>query len=106
MAKCEPEEIVGAVERHYEATEPLRTRMDDDYSLYRLDDYSGEDELDGFRKYTSNEPRTFANKAISLLAGAGLVLRVPQVKNKKTKEKYVTTRKGSCLVRYALPMNA
>lgn len=83
MAKRDPEEIAEAVERHYEATEPLRTRMDDDYSLYRLDDYSGEDELDGFRKYTSNEPRTFANKAISLLAGANLVLRVPQVKKQE-----------------------
>ena len=64
MAKksYKPEKIIDKVEGQYEATEPLRNRMDKDYSLYRLDPY---DAGDGYQSYTSNEPSTYADKIIS-----------------------------------------
>ena len=72
-----PEDIVKLVEGHERQTTQLRARMDDDYSLSRLDEYLGEEELDGFRKFTSNEPKTFLNKAVALLSSAKRVVRVP-----------------------------
>ena len=39
MARRKPEDIVDLVEAHYDATEPLRQRMQDDHALYRLEPY-------------------------------------------------------------------
>jgi hypothetical protein len=80
-----PEDIVDAVNRHDNVTEALRSRMEADYALYRLEDYTGgskndpdNTKLDGFRKYTSNDPRTFAQKIISLLTTSQVLIKVPQ----------------------------
>jgi len=78
MPKCEPAEIVAAVERHATETSPLRDRMDGDYSLYRLDEYTGEeDDEQGYRHFTSNEPMTYADKVMSWLNDANLTARIP-----------------------------
>jgi hypothetical protein len=71
-----PETIIDKVESHYEATEPLRNRMDRDYSLYRLDPY---DAGDGYQSYTSNEPSTYADKIISFVVQSEMVARIPNV---------------------------
>ena len=71
-----PERIIDKVESHYEATEPLRNRMDKDYSLYRLDPY---DAGDGYQSYTSNEPSTFADKIISFVVNSEMVARIPNI---------------------------
>ena len=60
--RIKPEEIINKVEGHYDSTQPLWSRMESDYSLYRLDPY---DAGDGFHSYTSNEPSTYADKIIS-----------------------------------------
>jgi len=73
-----PEQIINLVSDHEDKTESLRERMDTDYDLFRLNNYTGDDENDGFQKYTSNEPRTFASKVITLLSNATLMIRVPQ----------------------------
>ena len=62
--KLKPEDIINKVEQHYDSTEPLRSRMESDYSLYKLDPF---DAGDGFQSYTSNEPSTYADKIISFL---------------------------------------
>ena len=81
MAKrIKPEQIIDKVESHYEATEPLRNRMDKDYSLYRLDPY---DAGDGYQSYTSNEPSTYADKIISFITGSEMVVRIPNVSEKE-----------------------
>ena len=81
MAKrIKPEQIIDKVESHYEATEPLRNRMDKDYSLYRLDPY---DAGDGYQSYTSNEPSTYADKIISFVTGSEMVVRIPNVSEKE-----------------------
>jgi len=82
MAKAsyKPERIIDKVESHYEATEPLRNRMDKDYSLYRLDPY---DAGDGYQSYTSNEPSTYADKIISFVVGSEMVARIPNVSEKE-----------------------
>ena len=43
MANYKPEEITALVDNHYELTEPLRTRMDDDHKLYRLEEFDAGD---------------------------------------------------------------
>ena len=77
MATCKPTEISEAVTKHENDTVALRKRMDEDYALWRNDEYKGEDPLDGFRKFTSNEPVTFARKAISILSNAALLIQIP-----------------------------
>jgi hypothetical protein len=90
MPNRSPKQIAQLVEEHKRVTTSLRQRMDNDYSIYRLDEYVGEtdntgvDPLAGFRKYTSNEPRTFANKVLSLLTSARLIIRAER--GDKTRE--------------------
>ena len=74
MARRKPEDIVALVDGHYDATEPLRDRMEDDHSLYRLDPY---DAGEGYQSYTSNEPQTFADKVIGWITSAEMTVRVP-----------------------------
>ena len=77
MAKrIKPEEIINKVETHYDSTEPLRSRMEEDYSLYRLDPY---DAGDGFHSYTSNEPSTYADKIVSFIASSEMIVRIPNI---------------------------
>ena len=75
-----PEKIIDKVESHYDATEPLRNRMDKDYSIYRLDPY---DAGDGYQSYTSNEPSTFADKIISFVVGSEMIARIPNFSEKE-----------------------
>ena len=78
MARRKVEDIINLVEDHADVTEPLRTRMDADHDLYRLAPY---DAGDGYQSYTSNEPQTYADKIISWLSDAELVVRIPQSGN-------------------------
>jgi len=74
MARRSVEDIMDLVETHYDVTESLRSRMDSDHKLYRLDSY---DAGDGYRSYTSNEPQTYADKVISWLSEADRIIRIP-----------------------------
>ena len=74
MARRKPEDIVALVEGHYDATEPLRQRMQDDHAIYRLDPY---DAGEGYQSYTSNEPQTYAEKVIGWISGADMTVRIP-----------------------------
>tara|TARA_R110002012_G_scaffold254292_1_gene433339 strand:- start:10919 stop:12763 length:1845 start_codon:yes stop_codon:yes gene_type:complete len=74
--RIKPEEIINKVETHYDSTEPLRSRMEEDYSLYRLDPY---DAGDGFHSYTSNEPSTYADKIVSFIASSEMIVRIPNI---------------------------
>ena len=74
MARRKVEEIINLVDSHYDSTEPLRSRMDTDHDLYRLTPY---DAGDGYQSYTSNEPQTYADKIISWLSDAELIVRIP-----------------------------
>ena len=78
MARRKVEDIIRLVEDHYDTTEPLRTRMDADHNLYRLSPY---DAGDGYQSYTSNEPQTYADKIISWLSGADMIVRIPPAGN-------------------------
>ena len=74
MARRKAEDIIDLVDSHYDVTEPLRSRMDADHHLYRLEPY---DAGDGYQSYTSNEPQTYADKIISWMAGADIIVRIP-----------------------------
>ena len=74
MARRKVEDIISLVDSHYDATEPLRSRMDADHNLYRLSPF---DAGDGYQSYTSNEPQTYADNIISLLAGSDMIVRIP-----------------------------
>ena len=74
MARRKPEEIIALVEQHDYDTDALRERFTDDYRLYRLEEY---DAGEGYESYTSNEPQTYADKVISFLTDAELIIRIP-----------------------------
>ena len=93
MANYTPEEITALVDNHYDLTEPMRSRMDDDHKLYRLDEF---DAGDGYQSYTSNEPQVYADKLISWMTSADMVIRIPygnsereQRENNDSKEKFL-----------------
>ena len=74
MANYTPEEISALVDNHYDLTEPLRSRMDDDHKLYRLEEF---DAGEGYQSYTSNEPQVYADKLISWMTSSEMVVRIP-----------------------------
>ena len=93
MANYKPEEIIALVDNHYDLTEPLRSRMDDDHKLYRLEEF---DAGEGYQSYTSNEPQVYADKLISWMTTAELIIRIPygnsereQRENNDSKEKFL-----------------
>ena len=91
MARRTPEEIVALVKEHEDQTRTRRARMDADYSMWRLEELpqnsgnpapgSGLDSQfpvigAGYKHYTSNEPRTFADKVTGIASGAKVLIRV------------------------------
>ena len=74
VARRKVEDVIDLVDTHYDVTEPLRTRMDADHKLYRLESY---DAGDGYKSYTSNEPQTYADKIIAWMASADVIIRIP-----------------------------
>ncbi len=74
--KLKASDIIDKVDVHYDNTEKLRQRMEDDYSLYRLDPY---DAGDGYQSYTSNAPQTYADKVISWIVSSEMVARIPNI---------------------------
>jgi len=93
MANYTPEEITSLVDTHYDLTEPMRTRMDNDHKIYRLDEF---DAGEGYQSYTSNEPQVYADKLIAWMTSAEMVVRIPygnsdreQRANNDAKEKFV-----------------
>ena len=74
MPRLRPEDIIDRVESHADDTLSLRTRMDADHRLYKLEPY---DAGDGYKSYTSNEPQTYADKIVSWMTGADVVVRIP-----------------------------
>ena len=93
MANYKPEEIIALVDNHYDQTEPLRSRMDDDHKLYRLEEF---DAGEGYQSYTSNEPQVYADKLISWMTTAEMVIRIPygnsereQRENNDSKERFL-----------------
>lgn len=73
------EDIVKKVDDKEQDTMALRDRMDGDYSLWRNDNFV---EKDGggidFQQYTSNDPRTYSVKAVSIIANTAMVLQTAQ----------------------------
>ena len=70
------DQITKLVDDHRDSTYPFRERMQDDYDLYVLNPY---DAGDGYESYTSNEPRTYADKIVSWLSSAELTIRIPNI---------------------------
>ena len=94
LARRKPTDIIEMVEGHHSATFPLRDRMEQDHKLYRLEPY---DAGDGYRSYTSNEPQVMADKIVSWLTSAEMVVRIPfsgnerdQRDNNNQKERFLT----------------
>lgn len=61
--------------------------MDEDYGLWRLNTYAGDDALDAFEIYTSSDPKTYALKVTALLSSAKLVVRVPPDKGQRAQRR-------------------
>ena len=82
MVRKSVDDITRLVEDHREATYPFRDRMQDDYDLYVMRPY---DAGDGYESYTSNEPRTYADKIISFMSAAQLIIRIPNIEEVREK---------------------
>ena len=81
------EAIVKAVDRHETDTQALRDRMESDYELYRLTEHQNIDPVTGevledYATFTSNGPRTFADKIVAMLSQAEVLIRVPHINDK------------------------
>mgnify|MGYP005811686661 CR=1 FL=1 len=61
-----------------------RGRMEDDYSLYRLNSYKVPD---GYQSYTSNAPKIFADKIVSFLSESNRIVRVAQGMSEEMRER-------------------
>jgi hypothetical protein len=70
------DDIISKVDDKERDTRNLRDRMDEDYSLWLLEEYTGAGA--GFQAYTSNEPATLGSKAVSILSGAAITVQVRQ----------------------------
>ena len=68
----------------------LHKRMDDDQALYDLKPYNANvDGTDTFPSYTSNAPRVYAKRVITMVAGADLFVRIPYGEaDRETGDKY------------------
>ncbi|MFQ6027487.1 MAG: hypothetical protein ACE5Q6_08350 [Dehalococcoidia bacterium] len=76
MARAD--EIVDKVEKKFIDTQKLRQRMDEDYDKrWRLTPFRHED-LEGYKTYTSNESKTTARLAISILSRTMPGIKCPQ----------------------------
>jgi hypothetical protein len=84
------EQIVSLVEAFEKTYQPVHDRMDKDYDLWNLKPYVPETDQDvGYREYTSNDPRTNANKAITLMSTAKIITKVPEgKKDRENREKH------------------
>jgi hypothetical protein len=73
------DEIISRAKDEESRLDNLRTRMEDDYALYRLEWTDGRDEAeaDDYERYISNTPQVFTDKVISWLVGAAMVARIP-----------------------------
>jgi hypothetical protein len=71
------QEVVDAVSTFQRSTNylNLRSRWEGDFDLYRLKPYNAGA---GYYSYTSNSPRVIADKGISILMGAKLLIRIPE----------------------------
>lgn len=82
------EDIRRMVDRQERDFEPLHRRMEEDYRRYRLErhvlkDVVTKEPLEDYAVYTSSEPRAFANKIISWMTQAALLMRVQHVNDRQ-----------------------
>ncbi len=68
--------LLDKIKRRFEAEgfKQVRRRMEEDYSLYRMNPY---DAGEGFQSYTSNTPKVLADKIMAYLTTSSMVVRVP-----------------------------
>lgn len=83
------DDVMEMVDTHERDVKALTSRMERDYSLYRLSEHVNKDSRTGealrnYAVYTSNSPRVFADKIISWLAQAVLLIRVPHIESPVT----------------------
>ena len=84
-----PEDIIRVVNKMEMDRATLHERMDADFDRYNLVAYAGETGedgnplLEGYKKFTSNDPRTSMNLAMHLLSTAPVLVRVRKPKAQK-----------------------
>ena len=82
-------EIIGIVDTKASQRSDLHTRMDSDLDRYFLSKYKGEknekgqNPLDGFKKFTSNDAATALDLAAFLMNSAPVIIRVRKPKGKR-----------------------
>lgn len=86
MPSLTPDEIIRLVNRMEGDRSLLHARMDQDFARYILEPYRGEKDqngipiLDGFKKFTSNDPGTTMDLALHVLSTSRRIVRVVQAR--------------------------
>lgn len=88
VSRYTPDQIIKMVDQHETDMRPLRDRMEADYGRYRIERHQLRDVVTGnplknYAVYTSSAPRAFANKIISWLTQADVLLRVKHTNDKE-----------------------
>ena len=69
----DPGEILKAVKYQQAEMEDLRTRMEDDFDIYKLTEYSAKS---GYESYTSTAPKNFFDKILDGINRAALTINI------------------------------
>ena len=73
-----PEDIMLAIKAKQSEMEALRTRMDEDFDIYRQDEYEAKA---GYESYTSTAPKNFFDKILHGINQANLTINIKTQEN-------------------------
>ncbi len=88
--KLTESDIITAVKQRETELQPLRERFENDYGLWRLTPYSLDKKIgtiSEYENYTTNEPKTLANRVIEILSASPLLIRIPLELDSEEKRK-------------------
>lgn len=78
---AETDDIIAKVDKHHLTTQALRGRWEEDHSLYRMSEYAEKDAegepVEGYLRYTTNNPKTYAKKILGWQMAAFFNATVP-----------------------------
>ncbi len=82
LSQYEPTALHERIKLRETALQPLFTRFDNDFSLWRLREFTGIDnelyDSENYLHMTSNAPRTYANKITNAVNKSAMVIRIDQ----------------------------
>ena len=103
MPEHTPEEIIRMIDGMEMDRSEVQDRMDQDFDRYNLEPYQGEmDEdgepiLDGYKKFTANDPRTTMNLALHLGSTSKRTIKIHKVRDQRDQREINNMKELFCL---------